>query len=98
MEYKVIVNERGTYWYKLGTNQLHRTDGPAIERADGSKSWWLNDKLHREDAPAIENADGSKFWYLHGKNLTEAEFNQKMNSCDGKTVEIDGVKYKLSKV
>jgi len=39
---------------------LHREDGPAIEWADGSKEWWINEKLHREDGPAIEWADGTK--------------------------------------
>ena len=26
-------------WYDNG--QLHRKDGPAVERADGRKEWWL---------------------------------------------------------
>jgi hypothetical protein len=28
------------FWYLKG--KLHREDGPAIEYADGDKSWWLN--------------------------------------------------------
>jgi len=35
--------------------------------ADGTKSWWLNDRLHREDGPAVEWPDGRKRWFLHGK-------------------------------
>jgi hypothetical protein len=35
--------------------------------ANGTKSWYLNDKLHREDGPAVEYADGSKYWFLNGK-------------------------------
>ena len=66
-EYKVIVDKYGIYWYKPGTNELHREDGPAVERANGYKEWWLNGKLHREDGPAIEWDDGSKSWYLNGK-------------------------------
>jgi hypothetical protein len=27
-------------WYLH--NKLHRVDGPAVEYADGHKSWWLN--------------------------------------------------------
>jgi hypothetical protein len=34
-------------WHKKG--RLHREDGPAIERADGSKSWWLNGFLCSEE-------------------------------------------------
>jgi len=44
----------------------HREDGPAIEWANGDKSWYLNGKIHREDGPAIERANGNKIWYLNG--------------------------------
>ena len=84
-------------WYLNG--KRHREGGPAIEWPSGSKFWYLNGKLHREDGPAIEWADGSKAWYLNGVQLTEAEFNQRMNKpCSGKVVEIEGVKYKLVEV
>ena len=53
-------------WYNE-QRKLHREDGPAVELANGSKAWWLNDKLHREDGPAIEWASGDTFWYLNGK-------------------------------
>jgi hypothetical protein len=82
-------------WYLNG--QCHREDGPAIE-ASGSKLWHLNGKRHREDGPAVEGADGGKEWWLNGQELTEAEFNARQKSCLGKTIEIDGVKYKLTKV
>ena len=45
--------------------------------------------------------DGTKHWYLNDKHLTEAEFNARTKptpSCEGKVVEVDGVKYKLTKV
>ena len=67
---------------------------------NGDKHWFLNGKLHREDGPAIERADGSKSWYLNDEELTEAEFNARTKpapSCEGKVVEVDGVKYKLVK-
>jgi len=51
------------YWHLNG--KLHRTDGPAVERADGHKAWYLNGKRHRTDGPAVENANGSKFWFLN---------------------------------
>ena len=38
--------------------QYHRTDGPAIEYANGYKWWYIKGQLHRTDGPAIEWADG----------------------------------------
>jgi len=100
------------YWYNEG--KLHREDGPSIEYADGSKYWYNEGKLHREDGPAvewadgstingwtIEGADGSKYWYLENQNYSEEGYLKKMNplpTCEGKVVEIDGKKYKLSLV
>jgi hypothetical protein len=78
----------------------HRLDGPAVEYADGFKAWYVNDKLHRLDGPAIERANGFKEWYVDGKEMTEEEFDKYIKpkpSCEGKVVEVDGVKYKLVK-
>lgn len=83
-------------WWING--KFHREDGPAIEYPDGSKYWYKNDKLHREDGPAIEYPCGRKFWYLNNKELTEAEHQVKVKSCDGKTVTINGKTYKLTLV
>ncbi|MDE1834887.1 MAG: hypothetical protein KGH64_06140, partial [Candidatus Micrarchaeota archaeon] len=44
-----------------------RTDGPAIEYANGDKEWYLNGQCHRTDGPAIERAYGYKAWYLNGQ-------------------------------
>jgi hypothetical protein len=49
--------------------QRHRTDGPAIEYPNGSKSWWVNGKPHRIDGPA----DGTKEWYMNGVKYEEHE-------------------------
>jgi len=98
IEYTVKVYDNGdkTWWLN---GKRHREDGPAIEEASGGKSWYLNGKKHREDGPALEWADGTKFWYLNDKELTEAEFNNRMNKpCSGKVVEVEGVKYKLVEV
>jgi hypothetical protein len=97
--YEVKVWANGTkYWYLNG--ERHREDGPAIEYSDGGKSWFLNDKHHREDGPAIEWANGHKEWHLHGEELTEEEHRQRTSgqTCNGKIVEIDGIKYKLTEV
>ena len=72
-----------------------------VEVSDnGDKHWYLNGKLHREDGPAVERADDSKSWYLNDEELSEAKFNARTKpapSCEGKVIEVDGVKYKLVK-
>jgi len=87
-------------WYLNG--KRHRGDGPAVEGANGYKAcWYLNGKRHREDGPAVEYASGYKAWYLNGMILTEeGHRNQtsKKSSCEGKIVEIDGIKYELKEV
>ena len=86
-----------SWWLK---GKRHREDGPAVEYADGTKCWYLNDELHREDGPAVEWADGTKFWWLNGKEVTEEEHKRLTSkaTCEGKVVEIDGIKYELKEV
>ena len=86
------------FWYLNG--KRHREDGPAVEYADGTKCWYLNDELHREDGPAEEWPNGYKFWYLDGKEVTEEEHKRLTSkaTCEGKVVEIDGIKYELKEV
>ena len=85
-------------WYVEG--KFHRLDGPAVECADGTKVWFVEDKRHRLDGPAVEYANGDKEWWVEDKELTEKEFNAYIKpkpACEGKIVEVDGVKYKLIK-
>lgn len=79
-------------------NKLHRADGPAVERADGTKVWYLDGQRHRADGPAVEFANGYKEWWLSGKRHREDEFlkRTKATTCEGKIVEVDGVKYRLT--
>ena len=51
----------------------HRLDGPAVERAEGAREWWINGKRHRLDGPAVEWPDGIHGWWVHGFHVTEAE-------------------------
>ena len=67
LKYKIVVDEYGDKYYYNSLNQRHRENGPAIERANGSKEWYINNQFHREDGPAIERADGTKAWYIDGK-------------------------------
>ena len=60
----VKLNEIFKYWTK--NCQLHREDGPAVERPNGHE-WYLYGKRHREDGPAVERADGYKEYWLNGK-------------------------------
>ena len=79
-------------------DKLHRVDGPAVEHIDGSKSYFINVQRHREDGPAREWENGDKVYYINHKLLTEEEFNSRTKTCENKVIEIDGVKYKLSKI
>lgn len=84
-------------WYLDG--KRHRENGPAIEFADGTKFWYLNGEYHRTDGPAMEFKNGWKYWYFNGVLLTESEFLKRIKKapCEGKEVEVDGIKYKLIK-
>jgi len=49
------INKYGDrFWFNKNRN-LHRLDGPATERNDGTKTWYKNGKKHRLDGPAVEN-------------------------------------------
>ena len=67
---------------------------------NGTKYWYLNGKYHREDGPAVEYADGDKSWYLNGEWVTEEGHKKRTSktTCEGKVVEIDGIKYELKEV
>ena len=57
--------------YRNAENQLHRGGGlPAIEWADGSKSWYENGQCYRAGGlPAIEWKYGYKEWWENGKRI-----------------------------
>jgi hypothetical protein len=63
----VIKDDRKTIYYKY-KNKIHRLDGPAIEKSNGEKCWYLNGKYHRLDGPAIIWKDTQQ-WYKMGKNI-----------------------------
>jgi hypothetical protein len=79
MKYTVEVNDAEVVWYKEGTTSHHRVGGPAIERTNGDKIWYLDNNLHREGGPAIESHDGRKEWFVHGVRHRE----------DGPAIEIN---------
>ena len=74
IEYTVKVYDSGNkQWFLNG--KLHREDGPAIERPDGYKAWFLNDVRYTEEEyysklnPAKVKVDdiGTKAWEPNGK-------------------------------
>ncbi len=67
LRYRIETNDAGSRFYLNSAGELHRTDGPAVEHADGSKEWWQNDQRRRTDGPAIVYDNGTKFWYQNGK-------------------------------
>ena len=80
--------------YYNDKDELHRTDGPAIEYDSGSKYWYVNGIPHREDdLPAKERYNGDKYWYLNGK--MHRENGPAIILCDGyKQWYLNGVNYK----
>ena len=49
-EERTIYQLSGEYFYIIYLNdegRLHRTDGPAVEWASGSKMWWVNGKEYK---------------------------------------------------
>ena len=74
----VTVDEWGDRIYRNSNGQKHRQHGPAVEWANGHKSWFLNGELHRTTGPAVERSNGDKEWFLDGEQLTEREFHARI--------------------
>jgi hypothetical protein len=51
-----MTDNNGQKEWRLN-GELHREDGPAIEKVNGDKEWYVNGKLHRNDGPAVEYSD-----------------------------------------
>ena len=81
-------------WWING--KRHREDGPAIEYANGGMAWYINGKCHREDGPVVECASGKKEWFITGEELTEEEFNARMNPTVELTIDEIAAKFNVS--
>jgi len=64
---KVEVYDSGDKHYLNDKGEFHCLDGPAIERSNGSKFWYINDKEHRNIDPSDEYSYGEKLWYFKDK-------------------------------
>ena len=76
-------------------NKVPKQGAFKVINKNGDVMYVVDGKYHREDGPAREYASGTKKWFLNGKKLSEEEFNQRKNDCNGKVVEIEGKKYRL---
>ena len=63
LKYHIEVDDDGSRRYYNTNGELHRTDGPAVEYADGGKGWCQTGQLHRIDGPAITRVNGHKEWW-----------------------------------
>ena len=63
--YDIDVDETTVMWILDG--KLHRTDGPAVIWADGTRVWLVDGKKHRTDGPALIKEDGTRMWLVDGK-------------------------------
>jgi hypothetical protein len=61
----VEYQDGGKEWWICG--QLHRTDGPAVERINGDRVWYEKGKCHRAAQPAFQSIYGDKAWYWRGQ-------------------------------
>ena len=57
----------GDWEWCNGNGELHRTNGPAVIRADGTREWWYLGQRHRINGPAWVSADGHQAWWFHGQ-------------------------------
>jgi len=68
-------------WYQNG--KRNRLDGPAVERSNGNKEWYIENKEYTEEKFNAEIAKRNK---IHAP------------ACEYKIVEIDGKRYKLTSI
>jgi len=64
MESTMTTDGYGNKCWRNAAGKRHRSDGPAVERIDGTKEWCLNGQHHRTDGPAVEWAGGSTEWWV----------------------------------
>lgn len=58
----------GYHEWRNESGKYHRTDGPAVEFASGTKHWYINGVSHRTGGPAIIRAAvGVEIWCEEGR-------------------------------
>ena len=67
LKYRVEVGpDTGTRRYYNAAGQLHRDEGPAVVRVDGTSLWYQSGVLHRTNGPATVRATGYSEWWIKG--------------------------------
>ena len=79
---KMEIDRNGLKTWCNSKGQFHRLNGPALERADGFKCWYIKGKNHRTDGPAVELSDGSKYWFIDGEHYSFDEWLNKLQVSD----------------
>jgi hypothetical protein len=74
--------------------ELHRTDGPAVVRADGTREWYLNGKRHRTDGPAVVYANGYQEWWVDGEFIKYAQSGERKQKRGMTNYKEAAAKYK----
>ena len=75
--------------YDSDGNEIHFKD------SDGYESWREYDS--HGDLTHYKNSNGEEKWYdSHGNSITKEQFDKLQASCDGKIIEVDGKKYRLT--
>lgn len=93
-----VIYSDGSFSYYVN-GDLHREDGPAMFIfLSGFKGYYQHGVCHREDGPAKTWPTGDKEYWIKGTHISLQEFLAYRSSCNGKIVEIDGKKYKLTEV
>ena len=57
-----VIDSDGTKRWYNENGQLHREDGPAVERADGRKEWHVNGKFYNTIPEWVEALFEFKKW------------------------------------
>ena len=83
MEPRVVVDRDGVIRHYLG-DVLHREEGPAVVRPDGSWECRVEGRLHSvRGLPSVRRADGTLEWHRHGvlHNANGAAIQHPDGSC-----------------
>jgi hypothetical protein len=105
-EYTVRVYHNGGIRWFDKEMKLHRENGPAVEWDNGYKEYYKHGILHNLNGFARIFGGGTGEYYIEGKSYSKQIFDKEVarikgnqeDPFDGKSVELNGVKYKLQKV
>lgn len=61
------INPHGDISWRNNEQVYHRVNGPAVQNANGTEVWFIDDIIHRERGPALMYPNGEKQWWRHGE-------------------------------